>query len=1583
MTQIRVELELADGSFQTKILRAGKGIQDLRNEITRTNPALARMAASGAEIVRSYTQVNNATKGFLGTLRDVSIVAGLASLGISKLAGVSNSWIGDVVRINAEMERLNVQMQAMSSAADPVKQAGDTVAYLRAQAQQMPFSLTAITNGFVKLKATGIDPTQKAFKSIADGVAAFGGTDESFSRVVLAITQMSGKGVIQMEELRQQLGEAMPNAVALMARSMGVSMAQLLKDINTGTVQAKPALEQLYAELDRTYGGRAQAMMQTFDGQLKTTVTQLNNFALAIGGQTAEGTWAEGSFFATVKEQLSDINDMLGTDAAKQFATSIGSGLTQVVVGLRETINTLFVFRRELLAVGQIAAGVFAFRIASAGLASLQLSLRETTVQLSNAGLKFQQAQSWFAFTSGGFTSMATAGLAAQGALRGVAAGLAGVAAGFSAIMPWVAAIGIAVYAASSYFDIFGTRVREAYDDLVKFGAESKRQAEEIVATRRKQIESEMAVMDRRRRQRGTMGQNDYAEQRFRELQLELEALVEESGGLIEDAERREIEKAQRLYERKIQDQIATRKRGYNEEANALSEKYEAEQSAAVKAGESIKAIDEKYQSDLLELRKKLAREELAIYREQIRQEEGGLANATDSQRKIIQSHLDWLKDQARAAREQLTAIEQSGLAGFGVATIAKPTDDKAAFERGQKALDALKTDVAALTARLGEASGAAAAMMQRIQAGDYGNIKDGTEAVREQAAALMELATLKEALDKAAQGQRKIEQDIENARQKAIEEEYELRAKATGRELTDAEKIRLKLDNGYYAGLGSLENIRKAFEGVISTFKVQGEASNQLGTVLRENTFGAQTVQRINTVTEAMQKMAETIGTIGSGLNGLDFNQISMDEGLDRRGEARFGVTTAGANFRNNISLVSQDLADFHAQIAGKANLMSRSEGRFGNPADDQWRTNNIADISTPSGLKVAVNKLSAGYFEGFLRELEESGYKISSIGGFSYRNKIGRSALSEHAYGNAIDINPAKNPYSQTLETDMPANISLLAAKYGLSWGGDWKSVKDPMHFEWTGMNPPGLARKAAQWPPNGYGAGAAPTAPAAAGPLPTFDSVGIQEQVNGLVADRVALTKTLEDELAEIDKHEKSNQDLKKDVARNETLKELKEAAADASLDVEKLGKNYARVTKAIREGKLGKSTDIGAPEYKDVLKAAQDLDATEKRIAETKSAQRASDTQLKDLEAQRLDLVRQAEDAHRKMLDPLHREASSAYRALEKDLDQYLANVKRVYTEDSAEFRNAQQFKAQMLRQQKQTELTQEMATGEEERRQLRLSLMSETQQRQENLKRELEMIDRRVQAAREAGMDMVEIERLAEAQKETIRAKYAAEQNPMAAQFKEWGDLQGNLAKQSAQWMDSLAGGITDLITGTGDLRSLLNGMLKDIVGMGVKYALSGFGSKGGGGKGAKGAKAGSAATKGKSFPTMHGGGVIGAGGRLTTSLTPLAFLGAERFHIGGQVGLKPGEVPIVAKEGEVIGWPDQLAAAFGGKGGADGMQVSINSPITVHGSAGTPEQNQDLAERTRREVNAGLRGLVVDEIARQMRPGGMFTQKSY
>lgn len=91
---------------------------------------------------------------------------------------------------------------------------------------------------------------------------------------------------------------------------------------------------------------------------------------------------------------------------------------------------------------------------------------------------------------------------------------------------------------------------------------------------------------------------------------------------------------------------------------------------------------------------------------------------------------------------------------------------------------------------------------------------------------------------------------------------------------------------------------------------------------------------------------------------------------------------------------------------------------------------------------------------------------------GAFGCRSAVGTGRWSQHAYGLAIDINPFHNPYikgelvipelaSAYLDRDralpgmvFDGDVVVEAfAAIGWSWGGDWNSLKDWMHFSQNG--------------------------------------------------------------------------------------------------------------------------------------------------------------------------------------------------------------------------------------------------------------------------------------------------------------------------------------------------------------------------------------------------------------------------------------------------------------------------------------------------------------------------------------------------
>jgi len=108
------------------------------------------------------------------------------------------------------------------------------------------------------------------------------------------------------------------------------------------------------------------------------------------------------------------------------------------------------------------------------------------------------------------------------------------------------------------------------------------------------------------------------------------------------------------------------------------------------------------------------------------------------------------------------------------------------------------------------------------------------------------------------------------------------------------------------------------------------------------------------------------------------------------------------------------------------------------------------LARVSSASGKSTSVNAEFAPAFQGLLDYLGKVGYEITDLGGFVDRDVRGKPGVkSVHAHGAAIDINAGANPLSNQLITDMPPEISSIAASLGLGWGGNWKSRKDAMHF------------------------------------------------------------------------------------------------------------------------------------------------------------------------------------------------------------------------------------------------------------------------------------------------------------------------------------------------------------------------------------------------------------------------------------------------------------------------------------------------------------------------------------------------------
>lgn len=345
--KIVVELELQDGRYVPRIQGAGQLALKFARDLDRLNQSLNR------------TERGN--HGFVESLRDWTLIVGQARNALNQLAFLTTDWMRSIVLANAEVERLTAQMRAFSDAVDigsQVRDAEASMTRLFDLAEQSPFTINTLADSFVKMKSVGIEPLDGSLQALTDAVATFGGTDQIFSRASIAIQQMAGKGVISMEELRQQLGEAVPQAITMMARALGVDYAKLVDLVSKGIVEADSALKAMFGEFERSYGGNALQLMETFNGQVSQLRTNLIRLVSESDGIQL--------FTDSVTEIVRQLNEFLGSERASQWANQLGEALALITTNGVAAIETIFEFREVIGEVGSAIAIAFGVRAAAA-----------------------------------------------------------------------------------------------------------------------------------------------------------------------------------------------------------------------------------------------------------------------------------------------------------------------------------------------------------------------------------------------------------------------------------------------------------------------------------------------------------------------------------------------------------------------------------------------------------------------------------------------------------------------------------------------------------------------------------------------------------------------------------------------------------------------------------------------------------------------------------------------------------------------------------------------------------------------------------------------------------------------------------------------------------------------------------------------------------------------------------------------------------------------------------------------------------------------------------------------------------------
>lgn len=379
-------------------------------------------------------------------------------------------WQKPIIDAAAEMQRMRVMLRGLNKEKnDPGKAAAEDMQYIVNMAQNAPFAMQALTDSFVKFRSAGLDPTDGSLKALVDSVARFGGDSELLKRAAIAVQQMSGKGVVSMEELRQQLGEAVPNAMKAMADAAGITMGQLTKAVSSGTVEAKQALSLMFVGLRAENENAAKDMMQTYTGALAQLQTSFTLFADRVG---------QSGYLDSLSKGMKELASIMNSAEGISFANSLGSGLSTAIDGLRELAQWLAKNQELVINLGKVVAAMVAFKLMRAGIMGVIGTAGQMVNTFATMSTVIQTPFNMGAMAINRFNRAARLGLAPipslifaiRGAITGLKTAFAGLTA-FIAANPIGAAFTVAAVAVAgliTYMTMLRNETSKVVDEIRK-----------------------------------------------------------------------------------------------------------------------------------------------------------------------------------------------------------------------------------------------------------------------------------------------------------------------------------------------------------------------------------------------------------------------------------------------------------------------------------------------------------------------------------------------------------------------------------------------------------------------------------------------------------------------------------------------------------------------------------------------------------------------------------------------------------------------------------------------------------------------------------------------------------------------------------------------------------------------------------------------------------------------------------------------------------------------------------------------------------------------------------------------------------
>ena len=310
-------------SLHTETERAAASSGRLATESQRNADAMRRAAQETGGLAEAYRKLYGDTR------QSLSLTQRLRGEVLSLVAAYGGfygviSLLGQVVEAYQTLEAANARLNVATGG--DVQRTAEEMDFLRRTADRLGIDLGTLSTEYSKFaistKGTNLAGanTRKIFLAVAEAAVVSRVSTAELSGTFVALSQIVSKGAVQMEELRQQLGDRLPGALQIMADGLNVTTGELIKMMEQGQVSAD-ALVPFAEELNKRFGpGLGEALAGTTVG-----LGRLKNAAFQAMVQ-----FASSGFIDSFNALLKDLTATLQSADFEAFITRL-SGATAVL----------------------------------------------------------------------------------------------------------------------------------------------------------------------------------------------------------------------------------------------------------------------------------------------------------------------------------------------------------------------------------------------------------------------------------------------------------------------------------------------------------------------------------------------------------------------------------------------------------------------------------------------------------------------------------------------------------------------------------------------------------------------------------------------------------------------------------------------------------------------------------------------------------------------------------------------------------------------------------------------------------------------------------------------------------------------------------------------------------------------------------------------------------------------------------------------------------------------------------------------------------------------------------------------------